>query len=67
MFAANRWLITLFYMGSFAATLVCVFYLRNWLCTLVALVAQFVATALYALSYLPAGMGLGLVRRVIGC
>ena len=67
MFAPNRCLITSFYLGSFAATLVCCFYLKNWLFTLVALATQFVAMLLYALSFLPAGMGTGLMRRLVGC
>lgn len=67
MWAAERWIFTVCYLGSFAATLVCVFYLKNWLLTLVALSAQFVSMALYALSCLPAGMGLGMARRLIGC
>lgn len=43
-----------------------VFYLKNWFFTLLALAVQCVTMALYALSYLPAGMGLGLVRRLLG-
>ena len=66
MFAPERALFTVCYLGSFATTLFCVFYLKNWLCTLLALVVQFAAMVLYALSYLPAGMGLGLVRRLLG-
>ena len=65
MFSAERRLITMCYLGSFGATLFCVFQLKNWLFTLVALAGQFVAMVLYALSYLPAGMGLGLVRRIL--
>ena len=95
MFAAGRWLITVAYLGSFIATLVCVFYLKQWFLTLVALVAQMVAMVLCslehgsnhntppplllrksepqplrfrsspdALSYLPSGIGLGMLRRL---
>ena len=67
MFAPERRLLTLCYLLSFGATLFCTFYLKNWLCTTLALAAQSVAMLLYALSYLPAGMGLGLVRRLLGC
>ena len=34
---------TLMYAGSLIATLVCVFYLRSWLLTMVAVAAQFIA------------------------
>ena len=67
MFSADRRLITVCYLGSFGLTWFCVFSLKNWLCTVVAIVVQFVAMVLYALSYLPAGIGLGLVRRLLGC
>ena len=43
-----------------------VFYLKNWFFTLLALATQFVAMILYALSFLPDGVGLGLMRRLVG-
>ena len=67
MFSAERRIFTLCYLSSFGLTLFSCFYLKNWLFTLVALAAQVCAMVLYALSYLPSSMGLGLVRRLMGC
>ena len=67
MWSAERWVFTVCYLGSFAATMVSVFYLKNWLLIVLALAAQFVSMALYALSLLPSGMGLSMMRRLFGC
>jgi hypothetical protein len=72
MFSSERWIFTTCYLGSFAATLICVFYLHSWLGTLVAIVIQFCAMFCYALSTiapylgLPPSMGLGILRRMVG-
>jgi len=65
MFASDRWLWTTLYFASCAGTLVAVFYLHSFLATVLALATQCVCMVLYALSYLPSGIGLGLLRRLL--
>lgn len=68
MFAPERRLTTVCYLGSLAATLGCVFQLRNRALTIVCIVIQCLAMVSYALSYLPMGQGAGwrLGRRLLG-
>ena len=66
MCSAERRIGTIFYLGSFCATLVSVFYLRSRPLTVLALVVQFVAMAHSALSYLPSGLRWALTRRLFG-
>ena len=67
MFSKERCVFTTLYLCSFGVTLFSVFKLRNWVCTLLAIALQFVAMVLYALSYLPAGMGPTIRRKLLGC
>ena len=65
MFAIERRFSTLLYLGSLAATLYTVFWLRSYLLTLACILVQAVAMVYYALSYLPYGQTM--MRRALGC
>jgi hypothetical protein len=64
MFAPQRRVSTLAYLGSLAATLTSVLYLRSFIITLCCIVLQAVAMVYYAMSYIPYGHTM--LNRVIG-
>ena len=69
MFAPGKRLTTLAYLGSLGGTLFCVFYLRNYALTLLALAVQSAAMLYYACHFFPLGQSMltALARRVCGC
>ena len=65
MFGAERCMSTSVYLGSLASTLVCVFWLHNYVFTFVSICVQFFAMLYYALGVVP--FGHVMLRRGLGC
>lgn len=69
MFAPGQRLTTLAYLGSLGATLYCVFRLKSYVLTLLAIGVQFAAMVYYAMSNFPLGQAMlaSMARRLCGC